>query len=89
MPAVDIRVAEFLLPHYETALQALGGTEIERTPDPTDAIITVITVDMPGVPAEARTMSADLTLTADRPAHIQSAVYLDAHGAELATVTYP
>lgn len=89
MTTVDIRVADFLLPYYETALQTIGGAEIERLPDPEDANIVVVTVDMPEAPAEARTMNADLTLTTDRPAHIQSATYRDANGEKLKTVTYP
>lgn len=89
MTAVNIRVAEALLPFFETAFQTLGATEIDRIADATDGTIIIVTVDMPGAPAEAHTMNADLTFATDRPVHIKTATYLDAHGAELGTVTYP
>lgn len=89
MTAVNIRVAEALLPFFETAFQALGATEINRTVAPDDAYLTIVTVDMPGAPAEAHTMDADLTFATGRPVHIETATYLDVRGTELATVTYP
>lgn len=89
MSAVAISVFEPFARFYETALRNLGGTDLDqyRSPDNTDEII--ITVDLPGVPDGAQTMAADLVLTTDRPAHIETATFKDANGQPLGTVNYP
>ncbi|MFF0588413.1 hypothetical protein ACFYWD_20850 [Streptomyces sp. NPDC003781] len=88
MAKVSIRVAEFLVPFYETALRELGGTDIDKPLNLDNEGTVVLSADIPGAPGDARTMEADLTLTADRPAHIRSATYYDGGGMELATLTY-
>ncbi|MGW7087521.1 hypothetical protein ACWGH2_29050 [Streptomyces sp. NPDC054871] len=89
MATVNISVAEPLVPLYEKALQALGGTDIERSLPAEDEDLIVITVNVPGVPGDAHTMKADITFAAGRPAHIEKAIYYDGSGMKLATLSYP
>lgn len=89
MTTVNISVAEPLTPLYEKALQALGGTDIERSLPAEGEDLTVITVNIPGVPGDARTMKADITFVAGRPACIEKAIYYDGSGMKLTTLTYP
>ena len=89
MPAVDVRIADPLLPYVATTLGAIGATEILRKPDLDEGGITILTLDIPDAPAKARTMTVDLAFATDRPAYISSATYLDENGADIKTVAYP
>jgi len=89
MAAVDTRVADPLLPHIDTTLEAVGATEILRKPDLDQPGITILTLDMPDAPASAHTVTFDLAFTTDRPAYISSATYFDENGADIKTVAYP
>lgn len=89
MTAVDIRVANPLLPHIDTTLEAIGATEILRKDDLDQPGITILTIDAPDAPAGARTMTFGLAFATDRPAYVSSATYFDESGADIKTVAYP
>lgn len=89
MSAVDIRVADPLLPYIDATLATIGVAEILRKEDLDQPGITIITLDAPDAPADARTMTVGLAFATDRPAYISSATYFDEYGADIKTVTYP
>lgn len=88
MSAVDVRVADPLLPYIDAALDAIGATEILRKDDLDQPGITILTLDAPDAPAGARTMTFGLAFATDRPAYVSSATYFDENGADIKTVAY-
>lgn len=88
MSAVDIRVADPILPYIDTALDTVGATEILRKPDLDQPGITILTLDATNAPVGARTMTFSLAFATDRPAYVSSATYFDENGADIKTVAY-
>lgn len=89
MSAVDIRVADPILPYIDTALDTVGAAEILRKPDLDQPGTSILTLDAPDAPAGARTMTFSLAFATDRPAYVSSVTYFDESGAVIKTVAYP
>lgn len=86
MPAVDLPVADDLLPYFEAARTAIGGRETGRRPDQYNPGVTLVTLDMNDAPAEARTMEVVLERGLHQGSRILSITYCDADGRQVLTV---
>lgn len=89
MPTVELHVATELLAHYDIAAPVIGGRELGRSQDPGTADVTVITLDMDDAPEGAHRMDVMMERVLHKGTRIVSVTYLDADGAQLATIERP
>jgi hypothetical protein len=85
MATVELHVANELLPDFDAIRPKINGREIGRRPSPTAMGITILEMEMPDAPSQARTMELVMRLVDGQP-EISETHYWDEHGIFLAPV---
>lgn len=86
MAAVQLAVANELLPHFETIRTHIGGPEISRRPSQDADDVTIVTLDMDEASDQAAIMEIALQHVHGKGSRILNVTYYDIGGRALATI---